>query len=800
MVYTMLLEAGDVTDPLGFKETDLYRRCVAAGVIPASQEQLAELYPRDRMTDQKPDDIIEDKEDSATLWFQCRVGGMWCPACAWVIQTAIFRIPGVASAQCDFALDRLKCRYHPAETTPGEIERAVKRLGYTPQGDATGEPARRAGEFMRLLVSMVLSVNVMMLSWALYSGFFTELTVQGIRYLSWPIFILTTIVFVYSGAALFRRAWSGIRIGYPGMEVLIVLGAGSAYLLSVINFQKGNLHLYFDTAAMLLTLMLLGKYLEDRAKEKVRRELEGFISLQPRKVRLCTPQFPKGRYVAAGQLAVGDRLRVDPGDIVAADGHVLQGRALVDVSTITGEAEPVNLSRGDTVTSGSRIIDGRLDVEARLVGDDALLGQMIAVVKESLFQKNVTDNPASRGLAVFVPLMVFLALLTAVTAHVLGLPLSQALVRGITVLVVACPCALGIAVPLARVAGISGARQRGIMVRDFSAFGHAGRIDGVVFDKTGTVTEGKWALAKIELTGPLTRDQVLALAFALERRVDHIIARAICDVAEQQGIAAAPVIGIQSAEGGMAGRYHQQTVRIGSRRFVAGKPGVENFPSPSHINGSQVFLALDNQLQAVFIFNDTLRPSAEAVTAELRQSGYDLHLISGDTPAATRDIASALGIDRAVAGLLPQEKAAYIGKLQARGAKIAMVGDGVNDAPALARADLSVVMHSGAGLSRQVGMITLMRSDPLQLPTFFRWAQRVNRKITLNLRWAWLYNLIGVPLAMAGLLTPLVAVSAMLLSSLSVIGNTLLLVRRPEVSEGKGLRSIVQGSQFKVHS
>ena len=784
MVFSMLLESGETNDPSRFKETELYQQCVAAGVVPASEGELAALAALDPKSPDNP--FVGPDEDDSALSFQCRVAGMWCPACAWVIQTALARIPGVTSAVCDFSIDQLQCRYDPAKVAPNEIVDRVARLGYTVHGDKDRDAAFGPGsEFLRLIVSALLSVNVMMLSWALYSGFFTELTHQGIGYISWPIFVMTTIVLIFGGGPVVRRAWTGLRAGAPGMETLIVLGSGSAYILSVVNFRVGTIHLYFDTAAMLITLLLLGKWLEGRAKQRVRRDLEGFLSLQPNKVRLCTEQFPDGRYVDIGQLSSGDCIRVTEGDIVPADGRVLQGRADVDVSAITGEPAPLSLGRDDAVISGSRVISGQLDIQTDLVGDDALLGQMIAVVQGSLSQKSVVENRAQRGLALFVPFLVALALITAGVTFAWGADFAQALVRGITVLVVACPCALGIAVPLTRVAGISGAARRGLLVREFTAFDQADCIDSVVFDKTGTLTRGKWTLEYIELKGKLNHDQALSLAVALEGRADHIIARAIGDYAKQRGIAASALTRVKCADDGISGCMGNRVVKIGSRRFATGEKEFHRGRPLGHEALSAVFLSIDNGIQAVFYFNDMLRSSAKKVVTELQRQGHDLHLISGDNPAATRAMAGILGINRFQGGLLPREKAAYIAALQHRGVKTAMVGDGINDAAALAQADLAVAVHSGAALARQVGAVTLMRSDPLQLLDFFNWAQQVNRKIRRNLGWAWIYNLIAIPMAMIGWLTPLVAVTAMLLSSLTVTINTMFLLRRPRFKSGK---------------
>ena len=314
MVYTMLMEAADAPDPARFRESALYRRCVAAGVVPSTETDLAAMdASRTEIHPLAP----ETGSAHENLLLQFKVGGMWCAACAWVIENALNRRPGVDNAVCDFATDRLRCHYDPTRTDPAGIASVVRDLGYDPmslEGDAHRIHLRKA--FIRLMICTLLSVNVMMLSWALYSGFFTSLSGDDIRYISWPIVAMATVVMIYGGSSLFRRAWWGVLAGAPGMETLVCLGAGSAYLYSLYNFGSGSWHLYFDTAAMLITLVLLGKILEERARAGVRRDLEGFLALQPNKARICSPQFPRGRFADIAQLETGDTFRVQAEETV----------------------------------------------------------------------------------------------------------------------------------------------------------------------------------------------------------------------------------------------------------------------------------------------------------------------------------------------------------------------------------------------------------------------------------------------------------------------------------------------------
>jgi heavy metal translocating P-type ATPase len=774
MVYTMLMEATGSADPSAFRQSELYRRCVAAGVVPDPG-----LDPAEVEAFEAPADTAGEAVPGECLSLRRHVDGMWCPACAWVIETALGRMDGVEQVACDFATDRLRCRYDPMRVAPEDIVRAIDGLGYRSfDAQDKGERSLWVRDLVRLMVSGLLSANVMMLSWSLYSGFFASLSGEGIRYISWPMLVMTTVVLVYGGGPLFRKAWWGVRAGAPGMEALVCLGAATAYLFSLYNFRHISWHLYFDTAAMLITLVLLGKLLEAKAKAGVRRDLEGFLALQPNKVRLCDAQYPQGRFVALAQLAPGDRFRVKADEMVAADGRVVSGRGLVDESAVTGESRPIPVATGRGMTSGTRLIEGDVYLTAQRVGDESLLGQMVAIIESALSRRTPLESRTDRWLSWFVPAMVGLASATAVLGHLLGLTWEAAFVRALTVLVIACPCALGIAIPLARIAGMSAAGRCGILVRDFEAFERVHAVDCVVLDKTGTLTHGRWSLEKIEATGGMGEKEALALAAGLEIGVDHAVARAVLAHAAASDLIPAKVENAKAAENGVEGRFQGKAVRIGTWAFVADGPRPQQAGGTIEDVLSSVFLSLDGRHCATLTFGDTLRPSGAALIGELKRRGLQIHLVSGDTPTATRNVAEKLGIETFQGGLLPGDKAAYVGDLQSGGQRVVMVGDGINDAPALARADLSVAVHRDASLAQQAAHVTLMRGDPAQLIEFSDMARHVNRKVVQNLGCAGFYNLISIPIAMSGWLTPLVAAVAMLLSSLTVIGNTLLLVRK----------------------
>ena len=776
-VFVMLLAAAEVRDPAEFRNTDLFRRCQEMGVIP---RDAADLARRQQGSATPPPPPPPAAGEGATLQLTLQIGGMWCPACAWVIEDSLRRQRGVLEAACNFATDRLHCRFDPVRSAPAEIIRSVEKLGYRAAlPDEAGAARERRREFIRFGVSAFLTMNVMMLSFALYTGFFSALAAEAVHKISWPIFIMASAVLVYGGGPIYQKALAAARTGHFGMETLVAVGALAAFGFSTYNLLLGSIHLYFDTAAMLTTLVLLGKALERRAKDAVQEELGNFFALQPAKVRLLTPAAPGGRYVAAEMLQPGDSFQVAPGEVVAADGTILSGSAEVDESSLTGEPQPLAKRPGERLRSGVRVIRGVLTLRAERVGPDSTLGQMIAIMQQALDARTPLEGRTDRLLQWFVPAIVLLALLTGLACLGLGLTVEAAMVRAVTVLVISCPCALGVAIPLARVAGISVAGRHGILVREFSAFERAQQIDTLVFDKTGTVTDGRWRLLAVRPAGAMNPADALQLAHSLEAGQSHFIAAAIKRKAEADGLVHLPLADRKTSPDGISARLAGRPVRIGSARF-AGSDAPHPAPGPADDADSpqsRVYLSLDDRPAAVLEFGDALRPSAADTLKALKQMGYALALISGDEEGTTRRVARRLDIPAAAGGLRPHEKADYVKALQERGACVAMVGDGVNDAPAMAQAQLAIAVHSGSQLSRETADITLMRGDPAQIMDFLGLGRRVSAKIRQNLACAFIYNLIAIPVAMSGLLTPLVAVCAMLLSSLTVIGNTLRLMR-----------------------
>ena len=787
----MLSAASGRDDPAQFRDTDLFKQCQELGIIPALETDLRPDDPSPDLPvtaaeDDSEDDgarLFETSAESNILTLRLRIDGMWCPACAWLIDASLKRLPGVLRTVCNFSTDRLRCAYDPVMTSPDRIIARIERLGYHATAPGKGGRARdQRRETIRFAVSAFLTMNVMMISFALYSGFFSSLTPDAVAKLSWPIFIMATVVMVYGGKFIFLKALAGFSNAAFSMETLIAIGASSAYLFSVFNLARGDIHLYFDTAAMLVTLVLLGKLLERHAKEKVLEDLDAFFSLKPTKVKICSQEYPEGRYVAAEYLRKNDLFLLDDGEIAPADGRVIDGDGLVDESSLTGEARPVSMRSGSFIRSGTKVNRGRFKVKALAVGEESTLGQMMRIIERTLGQKTTLEGKTDRLLNGFVPFIVLLAAGTAACGILRGLGPGEALVRAVTVLVISCPCALGLAIPLARVAGISLSGRQGILVRDYAAFEQTRQVDTFIFDKTGTLTEGRWRLLDIVPLGDLPPDRILALAVALEKESDHHLALELKRRAQARAIEPAVITDVSYAQNGVWGRIEDKEVKIGSEGFLAVEiAAATRWPSMNGLSSdaipSPVYMSFDGRLCALLVFGDDIRKGARETVERLKARGYSLAVVSGDDRDATRRFSESIGITTAVGALLPEEKAVFLAKQRKAGRKVAMVGDGVNDAPAMATADLAVAIHSGSHLGRELADITLMRGEPRQILDFLRLAEMTNRKVLQNLWFSFTYNFISIPLAMSGLLNPLVAVCAMLLSSLTVTTNTLLLVR-----------------------
>ncbi len=596
----------------------------------------------------------------------------------------------------------------------------------------------------------------------------------------WVEFALATPVVLWGGAPFFARGWASLKNRHGNMFTLIALGTGSAYVFSIAGLLL-RLPLYFEPAAVIVTLVLLGQVLELRARSQTSSALKALLKLTPKTARLAD-----GREVPLNQVRVGDVLRVRPGETIPVDGVVVEGHSSVDESMVTGESIPVEKSAGGKVTGGTLNGNGSFTVRAERVGADSLLSQIVRLVSEAQRTRPPIQKLADRVAGVFVPTVVLMAALTFVAWILLGPEpkLSHALVNAVAVLIIACPCALGLATPMSIMVGTGRGAAAGVLVRNAEALETLQKADVLVVDKTGTLTTGKPQLVAIETLSAWAENDLLALAASVEQFSEHPLAGAILSGAKERGLALQKAERFEAIPGrGAKAIVNGHTVLAGNENFLAeaGVPLNELKQRSSQFSGdSLIFVAIDQQPAGVLAVSDLLKPTTKSAVQALRKEGIRLALLSGDSPAAANAVAEQLGISEVQGGVLPAQKAEFIQNLRAQGHVVAMAGDGVNDAPALAAAHVGIAMGSGTDVAIQNAGITLLNGDLAALVRAIHLSRATVRNIKQNLFFAFVYNLVGVPVA-AGilypffglLLSPMIASAAMTFSSVSVIGNAL---------------------------
>jgi Cu2+-exporting ATPase/Cu+-exporting ATPase len=700
-----------------------------------------------------------------------------------LIEEVIGRIQGVLEVKVLFSSDLLRLKYLPHQVSHEEIQDRISKLGYRLSAfqDPSSVPKEKKSLELRLGISAILTVHVMMISLGIYAGFFQDLGTEAISILSSLLWILVTPVLFYGGWPIFRKAWAGLRYGKPSMEVLIAIAALSAYLYSVVRMGQGSLHLYFDTAAMLIVLVLLGKYLETRARERISRGILELYQLAHQKVRLLTKRGEK--WLAADAVRPGDAFQVLPGERLSVDGRVMQGQANVDESYLTGESQPIRKGPNDAVRGGSYLLDGRLDIRATRVGAESSIGRIISLMQEGLIRKTAVELMADRLTRRIVPAILIIAAATALYLVYQGASIGEGLLRAVTVLVISCPCALGIATPLAKVASIGVGRTKGILVRDPAALEKIGRLDVLIFDKTGTLTEGRYCLRDIVSVGT-PREEALQKIASLESLSDHFLAGEIRNKAREWSLSLREVKDFKTLDGlGVMGTVGKQELLVGNRRLMEFREmefpvGLEPRAESLEARGNTiVFFGWEGRVRGFLTFGDLLKEGAREALAGLQEKGYQTWMVSGDSAETTGAIARILGIRTFIGQALPADKVGIIKELQHKGHRVGMIGDGLNDAAALAQADVGIALGAGAGVLPQSSDITLLSDDPLKIREVMDLSSLSLRIIRQNLLFAFFYNILAIPLAVSGILNPLLAALAMVASSLTVVGNTMRIYR-----------------------
>ncbi|NTW85762.1 MAG: heavy metal translocating P-type ATPase [Holophagaceae bacterium] len=760
-VYAILLESGAIDTGQDPRETDLFQESLRLGLLGQAQAEAP--------------GVPEGVETKEALY---QLSGMWCAACGWVVEHALRREQGIVSAEVLFTSDLLKVTYCPQLVPPGTVPDRVKALGYrAAEFGSEQEGDRREWQDMvlRLGIAGAMWMNVMLFSLVIYASYWEGIAGWAQRGVPFILMALALPAVLYSAWPIHRIAWFGLKTGHLRMEALISTGVLAAFLYSGAQAFLGGRHFYFDTACAIVTLVLTGKALERGAKDRSARAIAMLHRLLPRKARLRLEG--QDHFVAIEALEPGTVLLVKPGERIPADGIVVEGASAVDESVVTGESDPRPKAVGGEVICGSLNTTGVLAIRVTRCGEDSTLAQIVKSVQGALASKSPLERTVDRVSRVFIPAVLGLAALTVAVCLLRDLSATEALLRGIAVLVIACPCALGIATPLATTAAIGAASRQGIIIRDVRVLETFRRVDLLVLDKTGTLTEGVFRVRHAVL-------EHLDLVAGLESYSEHPLAHALARHAEGQGLGRMDATDIEVRPGrGLLGTVTGRRVVVGNRTLLADEGVLLPASLAARAEGWEAegltvaFAAVDGVSAGAMAFGDRPRDEAAAVVAELRARGIRTVLLSGDAPATTERIALAVGVDAWVGGVSPTEKAEAVRGFQAEGKVVAMVGDGVNDAPALAAADLGIAMGSGADLATHAAPVVLMRDSLTRISGVFRLATLTLRVLKQNLFWAFFYNTLGISLAMTGVLNPILAAGAMVLSSLSVIGNSMRLGR-----------------------
>jgi P-type Cu+ transporter len=717
------------------------------------------------------------------------VQGMTCAACSARVQQTLERTPGVNGANVNLMTGSATVSYDPASTTPERLVEAIRETGYgaeLPEGDASVEEPAGADEAVRdrerreLRLKFGVSLAAALLSMAL-----------SMPPRPWLLLALTLPVMGWAGRQFYTRAWTAFRHRSADMNTLIAVGTGAAFGYSLFVTVGGDWlaargiqpHVYYEPVIWIITLVLLGNLLEARARGRTAAAIRRLIELRPLTARVLRDGAESE--IPLAQLRPGDEVLVLPGEKIPTDGTVVDGASYVDESMLTGEPTPVRKAAGDRVIGATLNRNGALRLRVERVGADTVLSRIIRLVQHAQGSKAPIQRLADRIAAVFVPVVMGISAVTFVAWLLLGPEPAylHALVSAVTVLIIACPCAMGLAVPTAVMVATGRGAELGILIKGGETLERSSRLDTVVFDKTGTVTEGRPTVRRIA-----GEDDAEALRFAasLERHSEHPLGQAIVAEACARGLALAEPRRFESHTGrGVTGMVEGRRVAVGNGALLSElgiAPGrfaaeADAFAAMAH---TTVFVAVDGAVTAVIGMADAVRPGAPEAVEALRRMGLESVMLTGDDARTAKAIARAVGIDRVAANLLPEGKLEEVRRLQSDGRVVAMVGDGINDAPALAQADVGIAMGTGTDVAIEAGDVTLMRGDPLGVPSAVALSRRSMRVMRQNLFWAFVYNVVGIPIAAGALypafglrLTPAFAAAAMAVSSVSVVTNSL---------------------------
>lgn len=720
-----------------------------------------------------------------------KIQGMSCAACAARIEKRLKKLEGVNTAFVNLAAEKAIVEYDDSNVKPADVIKAIEALGYKAEKDQSAgydkEKERQNIEIKRLRTEFIISA---VLSSPLIMAMLLTIVHIDLAFLHneyFQLIVATPVQFII-GFRFYRNAYHALKAKSANMDVLIAMGTTAAYFFSIYNaffipVKEGMImkELYFEAAAVIITLVLLGKYLEAIAKGKTSEAIKKLIGLQAKTARVIKDGIEYD--IPVEHVQVGDIIVVRPGEKIPVDGRIVEGHSSIDESMLTGESMPVEKKAGDNVVGATINKFGTFKFEAARVVKDTVLSQIIKLVEDAQGTKAPIQKIADRVSGIFVPVVACVAILSFIVWYFVEGNIPQGIISAVSVLVIACPCALGLATPTAIMVGTGIGAENGILIKSGEHLERTYRINAIVFDKTGTITKGKPEVTDIVSLGQLKNEEILKLAAIAEKNSEHPLGAAIYEkgkkefgnIAEPEKFEAIPGKGVMAVAEG-------KTVYAGTRKLMQ-EIGVQAGNAEAVVSRLEdegktaILMAVNGMPEAIIALADTVKEHSAQAIQKLKKMGIDVYMITGDNNRTANAIAKQVGITNVLAEVLPENKAGEVQKLKNRGFVVAMVGDGINDAPALATADIGMAVGTGTDIAIEAADITLMRGDLRTIPTAIRLSKKTMKKIKQNLFWAFIYNVIGIPFAAAGLLNPVIAGAAMAFSSVSVVVNSLSLKR-----------------------
>ena len=720
------------------------------------------------------------------------VEGMTCASCVARVEKVLTRVDGVEKTTVNLATEKATIKYDPARATPEQFAKVVDEAGYKlvienikPTNDSKSLDGYQKLK-KEFIISLIFALPVMILSMIGMTDWFMEISPLGMDEVNKLLFLGATVVMVVSGKRFFMIAWKLAQHFEADMNTLVAVGTGVAYLFSsiVVLFPEwlpdtiGMMDVYFDTASTIIVLILLGKMLEARAKKRASDAMKNLMSIQPKTAQV----YRNNAYVdvAVSDVVKNDMILVRPGGKIPVDGIIQKGETAIDESMMTGESIPVQKKNGDKVIGGTINTTGSIEFRATAVGSETMLFQIVRLVEEAQGSKAPIQSLADKIASVFVPIVLGIALITFILGFVVwNLEFSQAMIHAIAVLIIACPCALGLATPTAIMVGTGRGASAGVLIKNAESLERAGSITAVVFDKTGTITVGKPSVTDIIPFNEITAEELIMLAASVEHKSEHPLSRAVVEYAEKLNIVMEPVESFLANPGfGVTGKVAGKSVVIGKEEImreslvniITAKEMVDRLQQEGK---TVMYVGVQRKLAGIIAIADTIRESSKDAIRKLGALNIKIALLTGDNKTTAEAIAKEVGITNVIANVLPKDKAEYIKQLQAKNEIVAMVGDGINDAPALAQANVSLAMASGTDVAMETADIALMKHDLTAVVRAIMLSRSTIRTIKQNLFWAFIYNIIGIPLTAFGMLNPTFAAGAMAFSSVSVVTNSL---------------------------